>query len=350
MVDKNAARGCLDCSDSNSLEANRRSFIKAGGAALSATFLAGCLGGAGSEDSEFDLTLGIPFASETLDTEMLRRFVDQVENRTDGEITGSVLPQQIGNAGDHVDAAAFGSIDMYGQSAANLLTDYAPEYAFVVTPFVTEDWDHHLEIYQQYIEPTDELNGIIIESANQRLIGTGLHGARHITGTEAYRSPEDLEGITMRTPPIDSWTRVWEGLGANPTPIEFDELYQSLQTGVVDATEDPVEIVFDSSLYEVQTHISLLGHTMTDTTVAINEDTWQSFSADQQEIVQDSLNEELQWLTEEKQNREDEFLQELEEEHEFTVVEDIDSSAFEEAAEEVLREMDDEWAVSYDDI
>jgi TRAP-type C4-dicarboxylate transport system substrate-binding protein len=278
---------------------------------------------------------------------MFIRFADQLEEETDGRITGEVLAQQVGGGEDHLNATADGTIDMHGQSVATVTANFGPEYGFVGTPFIPQDWEHHVTMWEEYIEPMDEFNGQLVEDANQRVIGTGKYGVRSVTSNEPIRTPEDLSGVQMRVPQINSWTNVWNAVGAEATPVAYDELYQSLQTGVVGASEGPIKQVFDASLYEVQSHFSLTEHLPTDTTVTVNEETWQSFSDSDRELVQRVLDENLEWLNETVDSNESSFLEEAQEEHDMTIVEDVDREAFVEASREAHESMSEEWLIGY---
>lgn len=235
----------------------------------------------------------------------------------------------------------------HDQSIATIANAYGPEYGFVATPFIPQDWEHHVKMWETYIEPMEEFNGQLVENGNQRAIGTGINGIRHVTSNEPIRTPEDIEGVAMRVPQITTWTNVWNAIGADATPVAFDELYQSLETGVVQASEGPISQVFDASLHEVQTHFSLTGHIPTDTTVTIHEDTWQSFSNEDKELVQTTLDEALEWVNETKRSNEADLMQRAEEEEGMTIIEDVDRQAFVEGGQSALESMSEDWIVGY---
>ena len=61
-------------------------------------------------------------------------------------------------------------------------------------------------------------------------------------GSKDYMTPEDMEGVVMREPNTEAWLFVGEALGANPVPLAFGEMYLSLQTGTIDAVENPLRL------------------------------------------------------------------------------------------------------------
>ena len=82
------------------------------------------------------------------------------------------------------------------------------------------------------------------------------NGFRHITSsTREIKTPEDLKGFKLRVPAAPILTSLFMALGAGPAPINFNEVYSSLQTKVVDGQENPLPIIATARLYEVQKYV-----------------------------------------------------------------------------------------------
>lgn len=322
-----------------------------GGESSGSTSNGGTEGTAGSSDptkgEDINLRIGSLYAKETTDTQMFYRFVDALEKKTDGRITGKVLPQTIGGGEDHLNATASGAIDMHAQTVVVMTTSYDPSYSFVLTPFIPQNWEHFVKMHDEYIMPMDGFNGELVKKANQRILGVGKYGLRSVTSNKPVKSPDDLSGVKMRVPQITAWTKVWKAIGTQATPVAYDELYQALQTDVVSASEGPIKQVFDANLYEVQSYFDLTHHVPTDSSVTINEDTWQSLSDADKELVQTTLDDQLQWLDQKVTAKASELRKKAQEEHDMTIVEDVDRQAFIEAAMPALKEMSADWQISY---
>jgi TRAP-type C4-dicarboxylate transport system substrate-binding protein len=87
------------------------------------------------------------------------------------------------------------------------------------------------------------------------------NGFRHVTSsTREIRDPVDLKGFKLRVPPAPPLTSLFKALDASPTPINFNEVYTSLQTKVVEGQENPLAIIATTRLYEVQKTCSLTAH------------------------------------------------------------------------------------------
>ena len=74
-------------------------------------------------------------------------------------------------------------------------------------------------------------------------------------------------------------------LGANPQPLAFSELYAALEAGTYDAQENPIPVIYNNNLYEVQKYLSVTNHIYSGMCFAISENTWQQLTPEQQEIV-----------------------------------------------------------------
>jgi tripartite ATP-independent transporter DctP family solute receptor len=92
-------------------------------------------------------------------------------------------------------------------------------------------------------------------------LGWWDNGIRHITNSKKpINKPEDLQGLTIRTPADPMTIDIFQALGASTEQISFSELYVALQQGVVDGQENPLANIASSKIYEVSKYISLSGH------------------------------------------------------------------------------------------
>lgn len=78
------------------------------------------------------------------------------------------------------------------------------------------------------------------------------NGFRQLSTNKPINSVEDVRGLKLRTPDGAIYISTWKALGAVPTPMAFTELYTALQTGVVEGTELPIQVIDSSKFYEVQ--------------------------------------------------------------------------------------------------
>jgi TRAP-type C4-dicarboxylate transport system substrate-binding protein len=129
------------------------------------------------------------------------------------------------------------------------------------------------------------LNEGLIGASGVRVLYAFYFGTRQLTANRAAMQPSDLAGVKIRAIPSPIYLTTVEGLGAVPVPVDWSEVPTALATGVVAGQENPVDVVLDNKLYEVQSHMMLTGHIKAAELVVVNEDRWQSMSPDLRQAI-----------------------------------------------------------------
>jgi TRAP-type C4-dicarboxylate transport system substrate-binding protein len=112
------------------------------------------------------------------------------------------------------------------------------------------------------------------------------NGFRQITSaTKPIKAPEDLRGYRIRVPVSPMFTSLFQTLGANPTSINFNELYTALQTHLVDGQENGLVTIEAGKLYEVQKYVAETNHIWDPFWLVANRRALSRLPADLQEIV-----------------------------------------------------------------
>lgn len=132
----------------------------------------------------------------------------------------------------------------------------------------------------------DELAQHCLEETGLRTLAYGETGFRNFTNNvREIRTPADMEGLKFRVQPIPLYVEMVKGLGGEPTPIAWTELPNALSTGVVDGQENPVGVIYNNKLHELQDYMTLDGHVYAADFLVINDDFYQSLEPAQQEVV-----------------------------------------------------------------
>ena len=147
-----------------------------------------------------------------------------------------------------------------------------------------------------------DLGKKIMKSAEQygiKMLAVGDGGSRQITNNaRPIRTPSDMKGLKIRTPPIESIIKSMEALGANPVSIPYGDTYMALKTNVADGQENPLANIGDMKFYEVQKYMTMIDYQFHPEPIDISLDMWNKLPAELQEIVQDGA-----WIFTEEQNR-----------------------------------------------
>jgi C4-dicarboxylate-binding protein DctP len=113
---------------------------------------------------------------------------------------------------------------------------------------------------------------------------TGLafwdNGFKVMSANKPMHMPADFKGMKMRIQSSKVLDAQMRALGANPQVLAFSEVYQALQTGVVDGTENPPSNIYTQKMHEVQKHITMSNHGYLGYAVIVNKKFWDGLPAD----------------------------------------------------------------------
>ena len=215
-------------------------------------------------------------------------FAEALGQTSGGDIDVQVFPaSQLGKLQELAEAVSLGTIAFSHNTAGALGSLYEP-FAALDTPYLYRDVDHLMKVTDVDSPVMQELNKGLIEAANVRVIYAHYFGKRNLTCNKAVMSPADLAGVKIRAVPFPIYTTAVEGMGAVAVPVDWSEVPTALATGVVQGQENPVNVVLNVKLYEVQSHLMLTGHMSNAEVVVMNEDVWQGMSDTQKDAVREA--------------------------------------------------------------
>jgi TRAP-type transport system periplasmic protein len=217
--------------------------------------------------------------------EGVKKLAELVGERSNGELKVEVFGDgQLGTEQESIEGVQFGTIDMFMGSTGSV-GRFLPKLEAFAHPYVWRDVDHMLTVVRGEIG--DELTEELVASTGIRILDMGwVFGRRHLTTRETkVMTPADMAGLKIRVQPTEIYLATIEAMGGNPTPMDFKEVYTSLQTGVIDGQENPINVIATRALYEVQGYLMLTGHITQNQTVIVNDQVFQSLSPELQEVL-----------------------------------------------------------------
>lgn len=263
-----------------------------------------------------------------------RKMKELLEERSDGEFTVTLLGTEVGGERDQLEGTSFGEYQItLGGSMP--MTLYAPDYAASDLPFVYSSTEEARAVYEGDIG--EAIKKAFVANGQMHLVGLSKRNPRNLTANEEITSPEGVEGLRLRVPEIAPWVTIWSGIGASPSPIAWPEVYTSLQTGVIEAQENPVNFIHAGKLFEVQDYVMKTEHVYSFFHWLMSDQFFQSLSDEDREMVQGVIDEAIAWGDE----RTDEMQAELYDDlvaNGMTVVE-VDKDAFRAAATPAIKEV-----------
>lgn len=217
-----------------------------------------------------------------------QQFADEIAEKTDGAITALIYPSgQLGGDAALIDAIATksGKVDIVITDASNFAT-YEPKMGISALPFLFEDFDSAWEFMDSDIE--GEAEELLIKS-NIRVLAHYDNGFRCMTNSKhPISTPADMNNLVIRTPENPVIMSTMSALGAYPQPLSFSELYPALKAGTYDGQENPIPVIYNNKLYEVQQYLSVTNHIYSGMCFAISESLWQTLTDEQQQILTDA--------------------------------------------------------------
>lgn len=214
---------------------------------------------------------------------------EEIKKRTDGRYAIEVYPaSSLGKESDINEGLGLGTVDIIytGQLFAGRF--YGP-IAIGGAPYMFRDFEH----WKKYRDSDlfAELARGYEEETGNHVVALTYYGERQTTSNKPIRTPEDMKGLKIRVPDAPLYKMFPEAVGANATPIAFAEVYLALQTGTVDAQENPLPTIQAKKFYEVQKYISLTGHITDSLLTIVSGQTWSSLDDADKEIFTTVLKE-----------------------------------------------------------
>ncbi len=187
-------------------------------------------------------------------------YAKAVDTRTGGKVKIQIAHS--GSTGDwpaSIEGLKIGTNDIVLQSVGTL-DRYNTLAGIEAFPYLVRSVDQFKKVY--YGPVGKELYDEIAKKTGFRIIGAGYRGARHLSNNKKIEKVEDLKGVKLRVPPLKMYRMTWELLGASPVPMGMAEMFTSMQQGVVDGQENPLEIIEGQKYNEVQKYVIETGHVM----------------------------------------------------------------------------------------
>lgn len=246
-----------------------------------AVSLVACGGGEG-DSGVIELKFGHVGAPGSLYDVVITEFADRVNAELAGTVEVSVFgSSQLGSDETLLQKLKLGTVDI--SLPSTIMSSAIEDFALFELPYLVRDRDHMKSLEDPIVwgelAPVAEANGY-------RILALWENGFRHITNSRGpIRVPDDLKGLKLRTPRSPWRVVLFQQLGANPTPMPFSEVFIALQTGVMDAQENPLAQIYSAKLHEVQEYLSLSGHVYTPAYLTVGANRWDRLEPDVQVVI-----------------------------------------------------------------
>jgi C4-dicarboxylate-binding protein DctP len=217
-------------------------------------------------------------ATDTPKGQAAERFKEQAEKLTHGRVKVEVYPNsQLYKDKEEMEALQLGAVQMLAPSLAKFGPLGVKEFEAFDLPYIFPS--------KQALYAVTE--GPIGKGLLQKLEPKGITGLAYwdngfkvMSANKPLHTPADFRGLKMRIQSSKVLDAQMRALGANPQVLAFSEVYQALQTGVVDGTENPPSNMYTQKMNEVQKHVTMSNHGYLGYAVIVNKKFWDGLPAD----------------------------------------------------------------------
>ena len=205
-------------------------------------------------------------------------FKKLAEERTKGRVKVEVYPNSaLFKDGEEMEALQLGSVQMLAPSLAKFGPLGAREFEVFDLPYIFDDYEDLHKVTQGAV------GAALFKKLESKGI-TGLaywdNGFKVMSANKPIRNVADYKGLKMRIQSSKVLGDEMKALGSIPQVMAFSEVYQSLQTGVVDGTENPPSNFYTQKMQEVQKYLAVTNHGYLGYAVIANKKFWDGLPAD----------------------------------------------------------------------
>ena len=217
-------------------------------------------------------------ANDTPKGKGAERFKELAEKATKGRVKVELYPNStLYKDKEELEALQLGSVQMLAPSLAKFGPLGVKEFEVFDLPYIFPGKD---VLYRVTEGPVGKELFAKLESKGIKGLAYWDNGFKVMSANKSLHTPADFKGVKMRIQASKVLDAQMRTLGANPQVMAFSEVYQALQTGVVDGTENPPSNLYTQKMHEVQKHVTVSDHGYLGYAVIVNKKFWDGLPAD----------------------------------------------------------------------
>ncbi|MDR0576390.1 MAG: TRAP transporter substrate-binding protein [Candidatus Accumulibacter sp.] len=224
----------------------------------------------------------------------VKQIGDTVSKNTGGKYNVKVFGNsQLGSENDTVQQVKIGAIDMVRVSISTF-HPIIQESVIVSLPFLFRNIDHYRKVI--YGPLGDK---VLAAFEKEGFVGLALleSGARSFYSKKEIRTLADVKGMKIRVQPSDLMIALVQGIGANPTPIPYAEVYTALKTGLVDAAENNYPSYDTAKHFEAAPIYSETEHVMLPEVLVFSKKVWDTLTPEEQKTIRAAAKESIPYYS-----------------------------------------------------
>jgi len=240
-----------------------------------------------------------------------KRFADLVAERGGGRVRVEIYPEaQLANHNQRteLEMVQSGALDLSLESTI-LLSLLDQRFSVFSLPWLFPDYAAAARVCDG---PAGRKLLEVLPEKNLVGLAYGVNGFRQLTNARRpVLSPDDLRGLKVRVPAIKMYISLFQLLGADPSSMNFGELFTALQQGTMDGQENPLHVIKSAKLYEVQKYLTCWDYSYDPIVLCINRKRWDGLSPERQELLRRAAREAMTAQREQVEEEEGKLRDEL---------------------------------------
>jgi tripartite ATP-independent transporter DctP family solute receptor len=220
------------------------------------------------------------------------KLAEIIGQKTGGKLKVEVFPaSQLGSETEQTEQVRSGALQFH--SSGGSIQQYVPELQIIGLPGLWKSHDHVLHVVQS------DVGKQLIEMAEKKQVGIKVltfvtMGERYYLGRKRpVEQTAEFAGVKIRVDTQPASAAIWRAVRANPVPMAFSEVYSALQTGVIDAAEQPPCGIVSMKFYEQAKYVTTTAHQLTLMALQVNQKWYDGLPADIRGQINASVQE---WL------------------------------------------------------
>ncbi|MDA0189030.1 MAG: TRAP transporter substrate-binding protein [Proteobacteria bacterium] len=214
-------------------------------------------------------------------------FAQKAAELTQGKVKVEVYPNStLYKDKEEMEALQLGAVHMLAPSLAKFGPLGVKEFEVFDLPYIFDGYD------KLHTVTTGDVGKQLLAKLEPKGI-RGLaywdNGFKSFSANTPIKTPADLKGKKLRIQSSKVLEEQIRALGALPQMMAFSEVYQALQTGVVDGTENPISNLYTQKMHEVQKHLTLTDHGYLGYAVIVNKKFWDGLPSDVKKQLEDAM-------------------------------------------------------------
>lgn len=224
------------------------------------------------------------------------KFKELAEKETKGKVKVEVYPNStLYKDNEEMNALQLGSVQMLAPSLAKFGPLGVREFEVFDLPYLFDSYD---ELHKVTEGPVGKQ--LFAKLEPKGIIGLAYwdNGFKDMSANKKLEHVADFRGLKMRIQSSKVLDEQMRALGAIPKVMAFSEVYQALQTGVVDGTENPPSNLYTQKMYEVQKYLTLSNHGYLGYAVIVNKKFWDGLPPDIRKTLEGAMAEATKYANE----------------------------------------------------